>query len=314
MGFHEMFIYYLVATFFICKIVATESETSVGNNDEVFVSPRCARVLLVGGGVMGTAATWTLSRTVLSIIGFTSTGVASGSFAAWWQSTMTKGIAAGSIFATLQSISMSGVGQTVLISSSIGGAIAANKIKYVCEQIDKVDTEEISSTVTSGFVQAEYYASQAQEKLQTTWESVSDMKEAVSENIDVDNIKGKMNSAMTQAHKFAEEVEEIIVPAWNSVKEMGESATVRVRNEVDNLKGKKVKDLLEFVPHVGNKAKEKIISSLNSEGTVDEIVTAKSKTIGDFLYEYVPEFGSKAKEKVDSAWTSALDYMQKVED
>ena len=279
MEFRNFFCYWLkliVLSFFLTEIVVAteESELAVRDRDdgEVFVSFQCAATLLVAGGAVGGTAAYSLSKTLLSIIGFTSVGVSSGSFAAWWQSTMASGIAAGSLFATMQAIAMSGVGQYVLISSSIGGAGAANKFRYVCNEIDKVDVEEVTAKVRSGISQAEYVASEAQKALLTTWETAKDIGETVSAKIDVEDAKDKMQSAMTQAQQIAIEVEKIMGPTWNSVKEMGEAATSRISDEFDKV---------------------------DIEDAKDKVRSAKSQA------EYI---ASEAKQKMDSSWESLKDY------
>ena len=248
----------------LTEIFATEAPEPPDtdrDDGEVFVSAQCATTLIVAGGAVGGTAAYTVSKTVLSIIGFTSVGISSGSFAAWWQSTMASGIAAGSLFATLQSIAMSGVGQYVLISSSIGGARAASKFKDVCNQIDKVDVDELSSKVKSGMSQAEYLASEAYDYLQTTWETVSS-------KIDVDDTKDKVQSAMTHAQQVAVEAEKVVGPALNSVWDLGETATLRIIDEYEKLDVEDAKEKVTSAKiqaqNLASEAKKKMNSSWES--------------------------------------------------
>ena len=81
---------------------------------------------------------------------------------------------------------MSGVSQYVLIASFIGGAGVANTtfIYLLCNEIDKVDVEEVIAEVTrSGISQAEYIAAEAQSALQKTWATAKDIGETVSAKI-----------------------------------------------------------------------------------------------------------------------------------
>lgn len=126
-------------------------EPSTNDEKEVLISPECAVVLITAGATAGTAASIVLAGPVLSLFGFTSVGVAQGSFAAWWQSTLPL-IKAGSLFASLQSVAMSGVGSTVLITSSVGGAVAASKLSGFCEMIDKIDPDSQEGKIISSLV------------------------------------------------------------------------------------------------------------------------------------------------------------------
>lgn len=104
------------------------------------ISPKCAAVLLAGSGVVG-AASFMLTPTMLCIImGFCPTGVASGSFASWWQSTMPL-VAKGSAFAKLQSIAMGGSAGSMTALKSVMGGVGALYLKMICDSIDEVDPE-----------------------------------------------------------------------------------------------------------------------------------------------------------------------------
>ena len=125
--------------------LAQEQDNQVDTNVlEVTVSPECAAVLIVGAGAGGAAATYTLLGPLLAVLGFTSTGVAGASFASWWQSSMSV-ISSGSIFATLQSIAMTGAGPSVIV---VGGTLAAAPtalfVKTVCTRVDSVDPDSMA--------------------------------------------------------------------------------------------------------------------------------------------------------------------------
>ena len=132
---------------------------------EVEVSPECALVLTLAGGGVGGALVWMVAGPFLSLVGFTATGVAQGSFAAWWQSTMPL-ISAGGLFASLQSIAMGGVATSVTIASSLGGAATAFRLRDVCDKIDGLSSEsvEMKAIIES--------LSIIKSKIPTSWEDV----------------------------------------------------------------------------------------------------------------------------------------------
>ncbi|VDI00533.1 Hypothetical predicted protein, partial [Mytilus galloprovincialis] len=75
----------------------------------------CMAVIGVGGLVLGSA--------ILPLLGFTSTGIAAGSWAAWMMSLYGGTIPAGSLFAILQSTGAAGVSWSSF--SGISGFCAA---------------------------------------------------------------------------------------------------------------------------------------------------------------------------------------------
>ena len=104
----------------------------------VRVTPTCAAVLLMGGGVVGAIVATTVPAAVMYIIGLSPEGVIADSFAAAWQSTMPL-VAKGSLFALLQSAATGGVGSEVVISgASIGIAAGAMVMEKTCRAIDNV--------------------------------------------------------------------------------------------------------------------------------------------------------------------------------
>ena len=120
----------------------------------VDVSPECAALLLVGGGVAGSAATLAVTNLLMPMwlcsSGFCAAGVKSGSLAAWWQSTMPL-IASKSIFATLQSIAMSagGVGfstsSTAALGAALGGAAGAAYLGEFCQMVDQIEPSTVAA-------------------------------------------------------------------------------------------------------------------------------------------------------------------------
>lgn len=97
---------------------------------------------VAGGGILGAAS--------LRLIGFRAGGVTKKSFAAAWQSKIGS-VAAGSLFATLQSLGATGLG--IIMFGSIGAALGllasvasrlgwcnsnCSKVKIVCDENEKM--------------------------------------------------------------------------------------------------------------------------------------------------------------------------------
>jgi Interferon-induced 6-16 family len=117
--------------------------------DEVEVSRECAGVLLVGGSLAGGGTAFLATGSLLALLGFTSTGVAGGSFAAWWQSSMPM-ISSGSVFATLQSIAMAGAGSGTVALGGMAGALPAAKfMKQVCAKVDTVEPDSAAAAAVA---------------------------------------------------------------------------------------------------------------------------------------------------------------------
>lgn len=135
------------ARFKYYPVVETDSDHDLDNGSDsgegVEVSPECAVVLVTGGLIAGgtaTVGTSLLFSWLLAVIGFTAEGVAVGSYAAKWQSTLPL-VTAGYLFAKLQSTAMSGAGTTIMPGSIVGGAAAADMIVDICQVIDGIDPE-----------------------------------------------------------------------------------------------------------------------------------------------------------------------------
>ena len=80
---------------------------------------------------------------VLAIFGFSGVGVTGGSYAASWQSSMgAAGIGAGTLFASLQSIAMGGVGTSGIIGGvMVGGAMGLTFVHDICKKVDDLGAE-----------------------------------------------------------------------------------------------------------------------------------------------------------------------------
>eukprot|EP00286_Rhodomonas_abbreviata_P004806 CAMPEP_0181316792 /NCGR_PEP_ID=MMETSP1101-20121128/16085_1 /TAXON_ID=46948 /ORGANISM="Rhodomonas abbreviata, Strain Caron Lab Isolate" /LENGTH=252 /DNA_ID=CAMNT_0023424065 /DNA_START=111 /DNA_END=869 /DNA_ORIENTATION=+ len=122
----------------IDEIEVQVTSVTVGNNQTVHISPKCASVVIVTSAALGAAIAAALLPIVLAIAGFSEAGVAAESFAAAWQSTMPL-VAKGSLFAVLQSAAMAGVGEGAIVSAAaLGGAVGAGLISTICKGVDSV--------------------------------------------------------------------------------------------------------------------------------------------------------------------------------
>ena len=83
----------------LCCVAASASE-GYSSDDSVTVSPKCAASLLTSSAAIGGVAAYAFTPTMLCTAGFCHAGVAGGSFASWWQSTMPL-VVKGSLFSSL---------------------------------------------------------------------------------------------------------------------------------------------------------------------------------------------------------------------
>ena len=87
--------------------------------DEVNVSQKCGAVLLAAGTGLGGALAYALTPAMLcGTAGFCQLGVAKGTSASVWQSTMGN-LVAGSTFAQLQSVAMGGAGIYITLTGGM---------------------------------------------------------------------------------------------------------------------------------------------------------------------------------------------------
>ncbi len=95
-------------------------------------------MLLIGGGAAGATTAAAFVPAVLAIFGFSGAGVTGGSYAAYWQSSMgASGIGAGTLFASLQSIAMGGVGTTGIVGgATVGGVMGLTFLHDICKKVD----------------------------------------------------------------------------------------------------------------------------------------------------------------------------------
>jgi hypothetical protein len=154
----------------VSQSVALESAPEV-----VTVTPSCAAVLLVGGGVAGAAVAATVLPAVMYMAGFSQGGVLAGSFAASWQSTMPV-VAQGSLFAALQSAAAGGVGSTVVISAaSVGSTSSVLFLQQACSAIDSVPAGSMEQTlvlaITKCYKQCESLSLATRKDMQNVWKT-----------------------------------------------------------------------------------------------------------------------------------------------
>ncbi len=117
-------------------ITAAEPERT-----EVEISPKCAAVLITSTTAVGVGVAYALTPAMLCGAGFCPVGVAKGSFAASWQSTMPL-VAKGSVFAALQSAAMGGAGiKTTVAAAAVGGGTGALLLHQLCSFVDKAHTD-----------------------------------------------------------------------------------------------------------------------------------------------------------------------------
>ena len=150
-----------------------------GHPDAVRVTPQCAAVLLVGGGVVGATVAATVLPALLYILGFSSGGVLANSFAASWQSTMPL-VAQGSLFAALQSAAASGMGSTVMISAAaVGSTSGALLMQQTCSAIDNVPAgsaeQALVLLIVKVYTQLSPLSQAARDGLQDAWKTTLEL-------------------------------------------------------------------------------------------------------------------------------------------
>ena len=140
---------FLFSTFAALCIVtsheANGSETCSPQEDQdITISTKCASVLIVAGTTLGAGLTYALTPVAICAAGFCPAGVAGGSFASWWQSTMPL-VAKGSLFAQLQALAMGGVGATTVTVGGgiIGGLAGAAYLSDFCAYVDEKDPDSV---------------------------------------------------------------------------------------------------------------------------------------------------------------------------
>ena len=129
----------ILTAIIICSFSCGEQTEDA--EDTVFVSPKCAAVIISGGTIGGAGLAYALTPTALCTAGFCPVGVSGSSFASWWQSTMPL-VKGGSLFATLQSVAMGGVGTKVVVAGSVlGGRLSGKYLQDLCKYVDDPDSK-----------------------------------------------------------------------------------------------------------------------------------------------------------------------------
>jgi len=112
------------------------------HSEDVIISPQCADVLLIGGGIAGAVLAEAIFPLIVEdVMGFTLGGVLAESFATEWQAGIGD-VAEGSIFSKLQSLSAGGakgdqVASVVKLSITVLSAPLALLCNDLCPAIDK---------------------------------------------------------------------------------------------------------------------------------------------------------------------------------
>lgn len=139
----KLFYFCLLCTVVTLGFVETaspnkEEKNAPSKEATVDISPDCAAALLVIGAGAGGTILYFLTPAAMCTAGFCATGIAGNSFAAWWQSTMPL-VVKGGLFATLQSIAMTGTGgsMTIGVGALGGSALAITYIEDFCAFIDE---------------------------------------------------------------------------------------------------------------------------------------------------------------------------------
>lgn len=147
------------------------------DEEEYRISSECAAVLLLVGGAAGGMAAPFLSTQLLASLGFTSNGIAAGSLASFWQSTMPL-IPKGSLFSMLQSVTMAGAGQSSTIG--LGGAfvsagVSSQYLESVCAVVDEAvqDVAQAGGNAKDWTKKAWYYTLHKDERLGPLLEQAS---------------------------------------------------------------------------------------------------------------------------------------------
>ena len=175
--------------------VETSRKSAHDDEDEV-VSPACAAALLTARSVVAGVAASAILAELPAILGFASSGVEEGSFAAWWQSTMPN-VAKGSCFSKLQSIAMGGAsaasGENLAATfvftkaGAVGGIAASHYLKRFCSTIDREVSKQDSKagTLLKKNLAAVKKIGQAEDwaivKTNQAWESSKEAREQVAD-------------------------------------------------------------------------------------------------------------------------------------
>lgn len=162
------------------------------NEKGVNISRNCATVLLVTAGVSAGAIS-VLTPVAACTAGFCQAGVAGGSFAAWWQSTMPL-VAKGSLFAKLQALAMSGSGmQGISVTAgALGGTVAAGYVEEFCAMIDEADPDSATARATAAAVTA----------YDTVGKTISDLKTECTNSESCTSAVNSVKDAATQTKEF----------------------------------------------------------------------------------------------------------------
>ena len=201
------FLFFFIAA--VCSVCSRSQEEEAKADDTINVSSNCAAVLLASGTTLGAGVAYALTPAALCTAGFCAPGVAAGSFASWWQSTMPL-VVKGSLFAKLQAIAAGGVtgmGSSVA-GAAVGGAVAASYLRDFCAFVDETDPESAMGRAFSASVSVVLTAIATKEELVAQCSS-SVTCTAVTETVSeagataVESVSSMWDSFVTSASKAA---------------------------------------------------------------------------------------------------------------
>mmetsp|Transcript_14733 Transcript_14733/g.27988 ORF Transcript_14733/g.27988 Transcript_14733/m.27988 type:complete len:354 (-) Transcript_14733:82-1143(-) len=137
-----LFVTYAALCIATCRGSNDSGTCSPEENGDITISTKCASVLLVTGTTLGSGVAYALTPVAICAAGFCPAGVAGGSFASWWKSTMPL-VAKGSLFAQLQALAMGGVGATAVTVGGgiLGGLSGAMYLSDFCAYVDEKDPD-----------------------------------------------------------------------------------------------------------------------------------------------------------------------------
>jgi len=138
----------------VCLLKCSKAQEPLVD-EEVKISAKCAAVLVTAGTALGAGAAYAFTPVAICSVGFCHAGVAGGSFAAWWQSTMPL-VASGTLFSQLQALAMGGVGigSISVAGGALGGAAGVAYLKDFCAFVDETDPDSAMGLAFGGSLTA----------------------------------------------------------------------------------------------------------------------------------------------------------------
>lgn len=301
---------------------------------EFHVSPKCAATLLVSGTAVGVVGATVLTPAAFCTAGFCPTGIAAGSFASWWQSTMPL-VVKNSLFAQLQSIAMSaGTAQTLtLTGAALGSTVAATYIQQFCTFVDETKPEttmgqtfQVSlQAVQTGtaLTQASWEAWQAgtrvaSEQCASSSHCTAVQQAAVEAGHSISSTWNRFTTSASQlANRAYINIEILVLKASIEMrkKEFGVEIFDYSRTEAERMTAqtglfddKQVnqiyEDTVQKVYALESQIQEKLSSdSASSTWSLEQEIEAIKKEFGVTLFDYIYRNNAEGTTHNDLAWT-----------